>query len=127
MSKINFNPTKDYIVCEWYTAKEKESKVILMGNAKDDRQAGLNGVNEILAVGPDVPEYIKPGQWALLSHMEVPIVNIDGVDCAMYKSHMFLGTFDTKPDVAGNDKSGPKIKTTKTQEKALEFKEKYKQ
>lgn len=127
-SKINFKPTKDYVICEWYTAKEKEdSKVILVGNAKNDRIEELNGINEVLAVGPDVVG-IKPGDWAMLSHMEVPIVNIDGVACAAYKSHMIMGTFDSQPEIDNNknSKEGAIIRTKKTEGKALDFKDKYK-
>ena len=128
MKEINFKPNKDYVVCQWYTAEEKkDTKVILVGSAKGQREDSLNGVNEILAVGPDVPEGIKPGQWAMLAHMEVPIVNIDGIHCAMYKAHMIMGTFEEKPDIADNSKEGPSIRTKKTEEKALAFKDKYKQ
>jgi co-chaperonin GroES (HSP10) len=127
--RINFKPLRDYVICEWYVEEEKkESTIILTGNAKEDKIAELNGINEVLAVGPDVVG-VEPGQWAMLAHMEVPIVNIDGVPCAMYKSHMIMGLFDDKPDVEdnGNDKSGATIRTKKTEKKALEFKDKYKQ
>jgi co-chaperonin GroES (HSP10) len=128
--KINFTPMRDYVVCEWYVApeKDKEKKIILTGNAEQDAIAELNGINEVLAVGEDVKN-IKVGDFAMLSHMEVPIVNIDGVQCAMYKAHMIMGTFESKPDVDENknSKEGPIIKTKKTEQKAVEFKNKYKQ
>ena len=125
--KINFEPYRDYVICEWYVEeKQEESKIHLIGNAKQDAVDKLNGINEIIAVGPDVKQ-AKVGDWAFLSHTEVPIVNIDGVHCAMYKEHMIMGSFSSKPAIAENDKEGPKIKTTKTEEKAVEFKNKYKQ
>jgi hypothetical protein len=126
--KINFQPLGDYVVCEWYIAPKKETKIELVGNAKADQEAGLNGINEVLAVGPKV-ENIKPGDWAMLAHMEVPIVNIDGTPCAMYKAHMLMGVFDEQPDLDDNNnsKEGAIIRTKKTEKKALEFKEKYKQ
>lgn len=128
MSKINFEPFRDYVICEWYVKEEKEEKkkIILTGNAAQNEIESLNGINEVLAVGPDVKQ-AKVGDWVMLAHMEVPIVNIDGVPCAMYKEHMIMGTFDEKPDIAENDKNGPSIRTKKTEKKSLEFKDKYKQ
>jgi hypothetical protein len=128
--KINFKPMRDYVVCEWYVKKEEEDKkkIILTGNAAQDAIEELNGINEILAVGEDVKN-MEPGQWAMLSHTEVPIVNIDGIPCAMYKAHMIMGTFDGQPDIDENknSKEGPIIRTKKTEKKSLEFRDKYKQ
>jgi co-chaperonin GroES (HSP10) len=125
-SKINFNPLADYVVCEWYLKEEKESEIILTGTAKKEEEAGLNGINEVLAVGPTV-ENIKVGDWAMLAHTEVPIVNIDGVPCAIYKAHMLMGTFDSKPDLetSKNSKEGPILRTKKTEKKARDFAKKY--
>lgn len=131
-SKINFRPLKDHVICEWYTEKEiegdKGKKIILTGEAAKDRESELNGVNEVLAVGPDV-EGIKVGDWAMLSNMQVPILNIDGVLCADFKAHMIMGVFDEKPDIENckNPQDGHIIRTSKTKEKAVKFAEKYKQ
>ena len=127
-SKINFNPLGDYVIVEWYKMEDKESTIELVGQAKEMAEASLNGVNEVLAVGPKV-ENIKVGDWAMLAHMEVPLINIDGVACAIYKAHMLMGTFESKPNLENTKGSNemPKIKTTKTEAKAVEFKNKYKQ
>jgi len=128
-SKINFKPLKDYVVCEWYVKDEKkESKVILPSNVTDSRIEELNGINEVLAVGEDV-KGMEPGNWAMLSHMEVPIVNIDGKQCAMYKAHMIMGVFENQPDIDNNknSKEGAIIRTKKTEKKSIEFRDKYKQ
>jgi hypothetical protein len=126
--KINFEPFRDYVICEWYVKEEKESKIKLVGNAAQDALEELNGINEILAVGPDCKQ-AKVGQFAMVGHMEVPIVNIDGIPCAMYKEHMLMGAFDSKPDVEENknSKEGPVIRTKKTEQKAVDFAHKYKQ
>ena len=132
MSKINFKPLRDYVICEWYVKKEekdpKKKEIILVGNAKAEREEEMNGINEVLAVGPDV-QNIKPGDWAMLANMEVPILNIDGVQCAAFKSHMLMGIFEEKPDIENceNPKDGTIIRTKKTEKKALEFRDKYKQ
>jgi hypothetical protein len=131
-SKINFTPRKDYVVVEWYVIKKEDEKnkiIIPESSLKDYREDSLNGINEILAVGSSCDPNLKVGQWAMLNHTEVPIVNIDGVSCALYKEHMIVGTFDEKPDLDANktSKDGPIIRTRKTEEKALKFKDKYKQ
>ena len=131
-SKINFKPLRDYVICEWYTMTSEEKKakntIILLGNDKANHEEDMNGINEVLAVGPEVKN-IKVGDWAMLANMEVPIINIDGVHCAAFKAHMLMGTFDEKPDTENceNPKDGTIIRTRKTEKKALAFKEKYKQ
>ena len=126
-SKINFTPIGDYVVCEWYVAnKVTDSGIELVGESIKKQEEGMNGINEILAVGPEV-KGILPGDWAMVAHMEVPIVNIDGTPCAMYKSHMIMGVFDDKPDLemSNNAKDAAILKTKKTEKRARDFAKKY--
>lgn len=125
---VNFKAKKDYVYCRWHVLKEEDKKIKLIGNALEDANADLNGINEVCAIGPEVKD-IKVGDWAMLNNMQVPIINIDGVDYAALKEHMIMLTFDEKPEIENckNPKDGSLIKTKKTEAKALAFKDKYKQ
>ena len=132
MSKVNFNAKKDYIYCKWNIPKESTGeagkKIALIGNALADKESELNGINEVVAVGPDVKD-VKVGDWAMLTNTEMPIINIDGTAYMAIKDHMVMLTFDEKPHIENckNPKDGSIIRTKKTEKKALEFKDKYKQ
>lgn len=130
---MNWSAKKDYIYCKWNVEKETPEgqngkKITLIGNAKADAEADLNGINEVMAVGPDVKD-IKVGEWVMLTNTEMPIINIDGTAYMALKEHMVMLSFDEKPAVENckNPKDGSIIRTRKTEAKALAFKEKYKQ
>lgn len=130
---MSWNAKKDYIYCKWNVRQESTEgangkKIVLQGNALADAESELNGINEVCAVGPDVKD-VKVGDWAMLTNTEMPVINIDGVNYMAIKEHMVMLTFDNKPEVENckNPKDGSIIRTKKTEKKALEFKDKYKQ
>lgn len=130
---MNWSAKKDYIYCKWNVRKETPEgengkKISLIGNALADAEAELNGINEVVAVGPDVKD-IKVGEWVMLTNTEMPIINIDGEAYMALKDHMVMLSFDEKPEVENckNPKDGSIIRTKKTEKKALEFRDKYKQ
>ena len=129
---MNWSAKKDYIYCRWNVRKEAakgaNDKVILVGNALADAEAELNGINEVVAVGPEVKD-VKVGEWVMLTNTEMPIINIDGESYMALKEHMVMLSFTDKPEIENckNPKDGSIIRTKKTEKKALEFKDKYKQ
>ena len=132
MSKVNFKAKKDYIYCKWNIPKDlsgdKGKKIALIGTALADQESELNGINEVMAIGPDVKD-VNLGDWVMLTNTEMPIINIDGVAYMAVKEHMIMLSFDDKPEIENckNPKDGSIIRTKKTEKKALEFKDKYKQ
>jgi co-chaperonin GroES (HSP10) len=139
METVGFTPNQTGVLLKWREAEddEKASGIIIPEAIREhpeaireQRQAELNalenGITQVMAVGPDC-KLVKVGDWVLLNSPG-RLINVEGIAYGLVKEHQIDGVFDNEPNTKKVDEIGVApgtLKTTKTEKKALDFKEKY--
>lgn len=122
-TKINFQPNGANLLVEWYEKTEEESKIIVADHLRKQFNADLNGVNEVVAVGPDC-KFAKVGDWVMIGQADTPVLRIDGKPYAMLREHQVTGKFpEGRPemDTSKGLDMPVEFKTTKTKSKLDNF------
>lgn len=104
-SNVNFIPNSAAILVEWYEKEEKESSIVVPDHLKQEYNSGLNGINQVVAIGPQVV-FCDVGDWVMLniSGDAVNLMNIDGKMYAYLRESQIAGKFP---------KGQPTLDTTK--------------
>lgn len=132
METVGFTPTQTGVLLAWREAEDDEKKtgIIIPEAIREERQAQLNalenGITQVVAVGPDC-KLVKVGDWILLNSPG-RLINVEGTAYGLVKEHQIDGVFHSEPTTKKIDEIGVPpgtLKTTKTEKKALDFKDKY--
>lgn len=88
MSKINFNPTRDWVVLPMQRKEKTDSGIELVGGAENSLRSNIL---EVIAAGPTC-EMVKEGDTVMVHpNSEGLIINVDNKEYVMVNEFQICG------------------------------------